>query len=239
MENSFQTSFIPKKPVIDSTSHKQPKSLFMIVSMFILFVMVVASVGLFLYKNYLLKQKEVLSASLGTVRDSFEQDTISELELYDKRASAAKEVLDGHIVLSPMFTLLGSLTIPSIQYTKFEHETTDKGFFVKISGTARDYRSIALQADVFNSTKGRSFKNVVFANLTKEKTGFVGFDLEFMVDPALLSYEKNILLEKAQVKTPIAPVSLPDPVPTSTPAQQEDATPVTRSALPGNNNPQQ
>ena len=230
MDNSFQTSFIPKKPVTTSIERRQPTSLFTVISTFILVVMVLSSIGLFVYKNYLTKQREELSAVLGDIRESFEQDTISELELYDKRASAAKEVLNSHIVLSPMFTLLGSLTVPSIQYTKFEHQTTDKGFFVKISGTARDYRSIALQADAFNTTKGRSFKNVVFSNLTKEKTGFVGFDFEFIVDPALLSYEKNSLLEKAQVKTPSndMPTSEPDPLP-----------PVSRTALPVDNVPKQ
>lgn len=219
MENSFQTSFIPKKPITTSMPSKQPKSLFAVLGVILLVFMGIASVGLFLYKNYLIKQKEVLSVSLEKVRDTFEKDTISELELYDKRASAAKQVLNGHIVLSPMFTLLGSLTIPTIQYTKFEHETTDKGFFVKISGLAKDYRSIALQADVFNTTRGRSFKNVVFSNLTKDKSNLVGFDLEFIVDPSLLSYEKNILLEKAQVKV-TAPTQ-PDPEPQPDSVSQE------------------
>jgi hypothetical protein len=69
--------------------------------------------------------------------------------------------------------------------------------FVRMSGVARDYKSVALQASVFNSAKGRYFKNVVFSNLTKDnKNGYILFDLDFMVDPALLSYEKNSLLEK-------------------------------------------
>jgi len=233
MENSFQTSFIPKRPVTASAPRPQPKSLFMVLSVILVVVIGLASVGLFIYKNYLIKQKEVLSESLGKVRDTFEKDTISELELYDKRASAAKKVLDSHIVLSPMFTLLGNLTIPSVQYTKFEHETTSKGFFVKISGQARDYRSIALQADVFNTTKGRSFKNVVFSNLTKDKNNLVGFELEFIVDPSLLSYEKNILLDRAQVK---AGPTIQQTEPTGT-----GSTPFTERALEGSpslNNPQ-
>ena len=154
-----------------------------------------ASGGLFLYKSYLTSQKEVLSSSLAAARDSFEQSTIDELALFDKRTKAAKQILNSHIVLSPMFALLGNLTIPQIQYTKFSQETTDSGFSVKISGVALDYKSIALQADVFNSSSGRSFKNVVFSNLTKQTNNYVGFDLAFDVDPALLSYEKNSLLE--------------------------------------------
>ncbi len=157
--------------------------------------------GLFFYKSYLTGQKKVLSDSLQRARATFEQDTINELELFDKRVSASKQVLNNHIVLSPMFALLGNLTIPSIQYTKFDHETTDKGFFVNISGIATDYRSIALQADAFNGAKGRSFKNVVFSNLTKDKNNHIVFDLNFTVDPSLLSYEKDTALEQAQAQT--------------------------------------
>ncbi|HUC88634.1 MAG TPA: hypothetical protein VMR49_01215 [Candidatus Paceibacterota bacterium] len=197
MENSFQTSFIPKKPVDTEIAAKRSSStsLFKVITILLLIVMGAASGGLFLYKSYLTSQKEVLSSSLAAARDSFEQSTIDELALFDKRTKAAKQILNSHIVLSPMFALLGNLTIPQIQYTKFSQETTDSGFSVKISGVALDYKSIALQADVFNSSSGRSFKNVVFSNLTKQTNNYVGFDLAFDVDPALLSYEKNSLLE--------------------------------------------
>ncbi len=228
MENSFQTSFIPKKPITAaSVSHRHASNLFMIFSVLILIVMGVASGGLFFYKSYLVKEKSILSASLEKVRDSFEKDTIDELELYDKRVSSSKQVLDGHIVLSPLFTLLGELTIPGVQYTKFDHQTTEKGFFVKMSGIARDYRSIALQADVFNTAKGRSFKNVVFSNLTRNKNNYVSFDVDFIVDPSLVSYQKNILLEPqaSKVQPTLEPVNL----------QVENSNPNTETPLPNNN----
>ena len=221
MENSFQTSFIPKKPVNTSIRPTRPPTSFLTTfAFFVLIVVGLVAGGLFLYKNYLNNQKQVLSDSLQKVRDSFEHDTINELELYDKRASAAHKILAGHIVLSPMFALLGNLTIPSIQYTKFEHSSSNQGFQVKMSGTAIDYKSIALQADVFNSARGRSFKNVVFSNLVKDKKNNVGFDVQFVVDPSLLSYEKNLQLEQAQNQAaPIANPDISNQQPTDTQAQ--------------------
>jgi hypothetical protein len=209
MENSFQTSFIPKKPITSSVSDKAPRSLLSIIAIFLLIVSILGSVILFLYKNYLTNHKETLSSSLSTIRDTFEKNTINELSLFSKRTEVVKQILNNHIVLSPMFTLLGEITIPSVQYTKFDQQTNDKGFLVRIEGLARDYRSIALQADMFNTPKGHSFKNVIFSNLTKDKNNNISFDIEFNVDPALLSYEKNSLLGQIQNSgNPLSPPNL-------------------------------
>jgi hypothetical protein len=198
MENSFQTSFIPKKPIVTNgatTSYgggQKTTSISMVVSVSILIVVILSTGGLFLYKNYLIKNKEALSSSLVKVRDSFDNDTIAELETYDKRSSTAKQILNNHIVLSPLFELINELTLSSIQYTKFDHNTANGIFSVKMSGIARDYRSIALQADVFNTGKGRKLKDIVFSNLTKDKNNYVTFDVEFTVDPSLLAYSNNL-----------------------------------------------
>jgi len=199
--NSFQTSFIPKKPINATISgssvgfEKKHSNPFVTFSVIIFILTILISGGLFFYKSYLINQKDNLASTLGQIKNSFEQGTISELELFDKRMSASKQALSNHIVLSPMFSLLGEVTIPVVQFTEFNHESTDEGFIVKISGISPDYRSIALQADMFNSSKGRMFKNVIFSNLNKDKNNKVTFDVEFLVDPSLLSYENSILTE--------------------------------------------
>lgn len=195
MENSFQTSFIPKKPIIANSSVSSTGNTMgipMVVSIFIMIVMLVAAGGLYLYKNYLQNNKAVLSGNLKKIKESFDKNTIAELEAYDKTSSVAKQVLDNHIVLSPLFELINELTLTTIQYTKFDHKTSSNVFSVRMSGIARDYKSIALQADVFNTTKGHMFQNVIFSNLTKDKNNYVTFNVEFDIDPALLSYSKNI-----------------------------------------------
>ena len=209
MENSFQTSFIPKKPIIQngatSSKSNSTTSISMVVSVFILVVMLLAAGGLYAYKEFvLLKDKQALSENLKKIKESFNKDTITELEMYDKRTTVARQVLEGHTVLSPLFEKINELTLSSIQYTKFEHKITNNLFSVRMSGIARDYKSIALQADVFNTDKGRVFKDVIFSNLTKDKSNFVTFDVEFNVDPTLLSYANNITgIETPSVDFPI------------------------------------
>ncbi len=217
MENSFQTSFIPKKPImansVTSSSPQGTTSITMVVSVFIFIVMVLSAGGLYWYKNYyLVKNKEVLSESLFKIRDSFDKDTIAELEMYDKRTLVSRQVLGSHVVLSPLFELINELTLSSIQYTKFDHTTLNNTFSVKMSGTARDYKAIALQADVFNTDKGKMFKDVIFSNLTKDKNNYVTFDIEFNVDPTLLSYSNNITNGLSKVDTTTAEVPVVNPV---------------------------
>ncbi|MEI7688586.1 MAG: hypothetical protein WCI91_00165 [Candidatus Nomurabacteria bacterium] len=195
MENSFQTSFIPKKPIVANSSASNSDnsiSITMVVSIFILVVMLAATGGLYLYKNYLQNNKAVLSGNLKKIKDSFDKNTIANLETYDKTSSVAKQILENHIVLSPLFELINELTLSSIQYTKFDHKVVNGVFSVNMSGIARDYKSIALQADVFSTPKGRMFQNVIFSNLTKDKNNNVTFNVEFDVDRALLSYSNNI-----------------------------------------------
>ncbi len=194
MENSFQTSFIPKKPITTEpvSTYKSPTSIITVFFVFLLIGMGIISGGLFFYKIYLQNQEKILSDSLATASVGFDKNTVDELELFDKRSTVSKQLLSSHIIMTPLFTLLGQLTIPSIQFTKFS-QTDDiiKGFSVNLSGSAQDYKSIALQADAFNSDQGHSFKNVIFSNLTKDPSGRVLFDVAFTVDPNLLSYEKN------------------------------------------------
>jgi hypothetical protein len=231
MENSFQTSFIPKKLITTDSSKREPRSFFSIITIFLLIASILMSGGLYLYKAYLKTQQESLSSSLTITRDSFEKDTIEELELFNKRTESAKQILSNHIVLSPMFALLGEITIPSIQYTSFEQQTNNKAFFVNIKGIARDYRSIALQAEVFNSTKGRSFKNVLFSDLMKDKNNNVSFNLKFNIEPDLLSYEKNDLPEEINTST-IPPVTTPTTPPVITPITPDVTIPTSTTITP-------
>lgn len=194
MDKSFQTSFIPKKPITEvSLQTSEPVSIFSFIAIVLLVGSIVSAGGLYLYKNYLLNQKSISEQSLIAARDSFEPKTIKTLELFDTRTNISKQLLANHMVMTPFFDTLASLTVPSIQYTKFSIDASDKGTSVVMSGIARDYQYIALQAQTFNSAQGFYFKNVVFSELTKDKKGGVSFKVSFDVDPSLFSYEKSVL----------------------------------------------
>jgi hypothetical protein len=207
MDKSFQTSFIPKKPLtIESSSSGESMSILSFIATVLIVGTLLALGGVYLYKSYLTQQKASAESSLAASRGRFEPTTIKQLEIFDKRTNVSKQLLSSHVVMSPFFDTLANLTVPSIQYTKFNIETTEKSTSVTMSGIARDYQYIALQAQTFNNAPGFYFKNVVFSDLAKDKKGGVTFKVSFDVDPALFSYEKDVLKPSAPKAEAVVPV---------------------------------
>jgi hypothetical protein len=197
MEPNFQTSFIPKKPIIDERATvARPVGIFFVASIFILFTVLIATGGLYFYKGVVAKNLADQQANLILAQNRFEPSKITELQILDKRLRASTEILSKHITITPIFTVLQNLTMKSVRYTKFSYDlgtgqnvTVD----VKMSGQAIGYRSIALQSDLFAQNK--NIIDPVFYNLTLDNSGNVIFDLEFSVDPGFVNYKQTLLTQ--------------------------------------------
>lgn len=199
MEPNFQTSFIPKKPILDEhVASSQPVSVFLIASLFILFTVLLGTGGLYFYKGVVSKNIVSMEGTLTLAQNRFEPSKIVELQVLDKRLRAADEILSKHIVTSPIFKALEKITMKTVRYTKFNYElltekSTKTTVNVKMSGVAVGYRSIALQSDLF--AKNKNLIDPIFSNLTLDNNGNVVFDLEFSVDPSFVNYKQMLLTQ--------------------------------------------
>jgi hypothetical protein len=196
MDQNFQTSFIPKKPIINEPVSSSPRSvsILLIIAIFILFTVLIATGGLYLYKVSLVKQIASMQNSLTLAQNSFEPSQITQLKVLDKRLNAATEILNNHINITPIFTALEQLTMKTVRYTQFSYNLgANNTINVKISGQAIGYRAIALQADLFSTNK--NLIDPVFSNLTLDNSGNVLFDLDFSVDPSFVNYQKTLLTQ--------------------------------------------
>ena len=195
MEPNFQTSFIPKKPMIEQRAVRTNSvSLLTVISIFVFFAMALATGGLYFYKGILEKNIVKMQNDLDLAKNRFEPEKITQLQVLDKRLSASTAVLSKHIAISPIFKVLQDITMKTVRYTKFTYALgTDKipKVDIKISGVAVGYRSVALQSDLFNENK--NLIDPVFSNLTLDDKGNVLFDLEFSVDPQFVDYKKTLL----------------------------------------------
>ncbi|MFA5932305.1 MAG: hypothetical protein WC793_02920 [Candidatus Paceibacterota bacterium] len=197
MEQNFQTSFIPKKPILkESTTSARPVSIFLIVSLFVLFTVLLATGGLYFYKSVVVKNIAGMDKTLSLARNRFEPKKITELQTFDKRLHASSEILAKHITVTPIFNALEQITMKSVRFTKFSYDlgTEDKpSISIKMSGVAIGYRSIALQSDLF--AKNKNLIDPVFSNLVLDNSGNVIFDLDFSVDPAFVNYKQTLMTQ--------------------------------------------
>lgn len=221
--NTFKTSFIPKKPLV-ATSRQPRKSvgLITIISTVILFASLVSAGGVFLWHGLLVKSVASKEKDLEAARDAFSPETISEMSDLDKRLTASSGILKSHTIVSPIFAALEDSTLKTVGYTQFAftHPTPDAPFNVTLQGTAQGYKEIALQADML--TKNKYIRNPLFSNLVLDKKGNVNFNLQFTVDPIILSYTESF--NRANTKTRTAPVSTPPASSTVAPNDAETQT---------------
>lgn len=199
MEQNFQTSFIPKKPMVpDRATSSRPLGILLIASLLILFTVLLATGGLFFYKGVVTKNIADMANNLNLAKNRFEPSKIAELQVLDKRLKASSEILSKHIAITPIFSALEQVTMKKIRFTKFDYvlgTEENAKIIIKMSGVAIGYRSIALQSDLFAQNK--SFIDPVFSNLTLDDSGNVLFSLEFSVDPAFVNYKQTILAQSS------------------------------------------
>ena len=194
MEQNFQTSFIPKKPMIEERSIRtQSVSLLTIISILIFFTVLIGTGALYFYDGILKKNITSMENDLNLARNRFEPSKITQLQVLDKRLNASNDILSKHIAISPIFKVLQSITMKTVGYTKFSYDfgnNIDSKINVKMNGSAIGYKSIALQSDLL--AKNKYFIDPIFSGLSLDDKGNVLFDLEFSVDPNFIDYEKTL-----------------------------------------------
>jgi hypothetical protein len=195
MDQNFQTSFIPKKPMVEErVVSSRPVGFFFVVSIIILFIVLLGTGGLYFYGLSVKNNNTKMQSSLQLAQNSFEPSKINELKILDERLGAANEILSNHIMVTPVLGELEKITMQSVRFTKFSYDLgTGKNannIDIKMSGVAVGYRSVALQSDLFSQDK--NLIDPVFSNLTLDNSGNVLFDLEFSVVPSFVNYKQYL-----------------------------------------------
>ncbi|MBY0376731.1 hypothetical protein K2P96_02040 [Patescibacteria group bacterium] len=228
MEPNFQTSFIPKKPMVDDrTIPSRPISLFSLLSIFLLLTMFLVTGGLYFYKGVLTKSISQMESDLNLAKNRFEPAKITQLQVLDQRLKASSEILSSHIAISPIFSALEDITMKSVRFNKFTYTfdttTAETKVVVKMTGQAIGYRSIALQSDLF--TKNKYFIDPVFSNLALDDKGNVLFDLTFNVDPTFIDYKQVLKVAAEKEEASNTNTTIQDQINTN--PQPETVTPTT------------
>jgi hypothetical protein len=213
MEPGTPTSFIPKRPIESGTDFAPHQNKTVGLLSLLTFVIIVgtgvAFGGVFLYQKQLVSQKLKLEQSINKARDGIGIEFVSDMKRLNARIDGVKELVKNHVVVTPIFEALEASTLQNVQYKDFIYSIkTDQGtkgtvVLVELTGSAKNYATIALQSDAFSSNS--LIKNPVFSNLTvDDKTRTVSFKLSFSVNIADLSYQTFIdSMIKKQNQAPV------------------------------------
>jgi hypothetical protein len=202
MDREFQTSFVPKKPILEKESLAPHRSNISGVVNLIALIVFIASIlgagGMYFYRSSLQSKITEEKVSLERAKAAFEPSLITELQELDKRMRAATQILNNHIAVSPIFHLLGEITLPTVRYTDFAYEFNkdNKNLVdIKMTGQAKGYNYIALEADLFG--KNKFIRNPIFSDFTLDQQGNIDFTLTFSVDKTLVLYESFLERESS------------------------------------------
>lgn len=191
MVDAINTSFIPKKTV-SSNKKGEAKSvdLILLLSVLVFAVAIVASVGVFIYKNYLDNKIGESKIMLEREKNNFDITSIEKLSRLDQRLMVAEELLNNHVDLIPFFQLLQENTLKNVQFETFNFSANGEGVEVLMKGVARSYSTVALQSDVFGEIP--HIHNPIFSDLDVNNKGDITFNFSASIDGNFLLYKNNI-----------------------------------------------
>lgn len=192
--SSSKVSFIPKGSLIREESfleRRRPRSVLGFIAASAFLLSVSAYVVLYIYNNSLTQVIVDKTTEIRKLQKEFsDAPEVGEAKVFRARTDLARELLDAHMVVSPVFAFLSKNTVGSILYDKFSFKLAPEGPTLELSGEAPSYSSLAYQTDVFKKLT-RELSSFSVKDITLTKFGSVTFTFAIVFNPNYLSYVKN------------------------------------------------
>lgn len=191
MDTRFQTSFIPKKPIVgsDAVYSSARVSAFFVVALILFLTSVASAAGVYVYEKTLEKANLENDKKLGEKEKRFEPATLNEIQIKNTQINAAKDILSKHVAVSDFLKTLSALTLQTVRFKTFDYKyvSPDK-ITLSMKGEGRDFRSVALQSDIF-AKKNTIFKDPIISNLAVNTDGTIDFDFTASLVANVVSYK--------------------------------------------------
>jgi len=202
METKFQTSFIPKKPILAQTSVVHSRSTISLFNMFsiLIFILSLAGAGFVVaYQNYLNKTQRQYEQTLQANENQFNPTLIATLQRASNKINTANQLLSKHLAVSQVLAIIAALTAQNITFNSFSYNAPSAAnglATISMRGLASSFSDIAFQSDIFGSAikYGTNTKVVtpVLSNLGLGQNGGVTFTFTAGIDPSDILYSKFI-----------------------------------------------
>jgi len=202
MDTKFQTSFIPKKPILAQASVVRSGSSISIFTMFsvLLFILSLAGAGfVVVYQNILTKSQTQYQQTLQANQNQFDPSLITLLQRASNKINTANSILSSHLAVSQVLNIIAALTAENIVFQSFQYSApTAPGnpALISMRGQATSFSDIAFQSDIFGSAinYGTNTKVItpILSNLGLGPNGGVTFTFTAGINPSDILYSKFI-----------------------------------------------
>ncbi len=194
MDPKFQSSFIPRRPVVPggmaTVVQKQSISIISIASIIIFLIALGLSAGVFFYEKKLVQANEEKKQQIQTEISSFDPKLIEELTLLKIKIDTADKLLKNHTALTEFFTLLQKNTISTVQFNNFEYTNDTEGVLaITMSGESVGFNDLVFQSDTFLANP--YIKDTIFSDFKLDDKGKVSFTVKALLDPTFIAYKKT------------------------------------------------
>lgn len=200
MEPKFQTSFIPKKPVLTPVSGAMPRiapqtrSVFMSLAV-LLFVLALLSVaGAYGWKYYLTQAQDDFKLDLANREKQFNIDQIEQLKQINVQIDTAKDLVNNHISASELFNIVSRFTIEKVRFSSLQLSIDKSSITVDLKGEGTSLSALAFQSDVLGALDQYDLrgivKNPIMSGVTKQLDGKYSFGMTTEIENKALLYSK-------------------------------------------------
>ncbi len=218
MEPRFQTSFIPKKPIItpvgSQAGYSGGMNIFSTIATVSFILTLIMSVSVFLYKNLLTTQVAQADKELTdpNTQAAIEPDKIQELIDVNSRISATKQLLEKHVVVSQVLSLMQDIALKKIKFSEFTYSNggssnnsggtgvgagdtsnstnVSTGPTISINAEAQSYNAVAEQSNVF--AQNNFIISPQFSDFMLSDNGVITFRIFAGLNPKLVSFKEEV-----------------------------------------------
>ncbi len=201
MENKFQTSFIPQKPLTQTFSQPPRTTNFFTLVSTIIFITVLALCGgVFGYQKYLQNQNAGFADQLRKITAEFQPSFLAEMTRLDNRLVSTKTLLSNHLAVSTFFDFLSKNTLKNVRFSSFSYVSDGTKITVSMKGQANGFAAVALQSMAFGTADNlKVLRNPTIGDLNLDASGNVSFGFATYIQP------NSMLYRSALVPAPVVP----------------------------------
>lgn len=190
MEQNFDTSFIPKRPIFkeEGLQRHEPVPVVSLVGFAVFFAALILTGLAFFFHQKESIAVQNLSAQLATEKERFNPQAIEELKSMSARLKFAKQVIDNHVAASPVLDLVEDVTIKSVYYQGLTLAKDEKaGYGLKLMGKAPNYGLLYAQLEAFRAEP--KIRDAEVRNIQlDEQRGEVTFEALLLLSPEVMKY---------------------------------------------------